>query len=171
MKKLIPLLALLIITLNITSKKTYDTIIPNDASIRLRIIPEDNNAESLLAKAEVKDLVKKEIIPMLSTEPTLEATRTKINNNLPLIKSKLDTLNIPYTLNYGANYFPLKNLLDHTYQEGNYESLVITLGKGAGSNYWCVLYPPLCLIDESKYGTDTVQYKSLAKEIITKYLK
>ncbi len=170
MKKLLPLLVIFITIINISKPKTADIIIPND-SIRLRIIPADNSANSLFDKAKVKDLVKKDIIPLLSTEKTLEATRTKITNLLPVIKEKLNTLNIPYSINFGSNYFPSKTLLNHTYNPGSYESLVITLGKGNGSNYWCVLYPPLCLIDETKYGTDTVEYKFFAQEIINKYLK
>ena len=170
MKKLIPLLVILISFLNINKPSNEDLVIPNE-SIRFRIIPADNSADALLDKAKVKDLVKKDIIPLLSTEATLSATRTKINNLMPLIKEKLNTLNIPYSINFGSNYFPEKTLLNHTYNPGSYESLVITLGQGNGSNYWCVLYPPLCLIDESKYGTDTVEYKFLATEIINKYLK
>ena len=170
MKKLIPLLVILISFLNVNKPSNEDLVIPNE-SIRFRIIPADNSADALLDKAKVKDLVKKDIIPLLSTEETLSATRTKINNLMPLIKEKLNTLNIPYSINFGSNYFPSKTLLDHTYNPGSYESLVITLGEGNGSNYWCVLYPPLCLIDESKYGTDTVEYKFLATEIINKYLK
>ena len=171
MKKIIPILVILITFINLYKPKTEDVIIPANSSIRLRIIPADNSANALVDKAKVKDLVKKEIIPLLSTEKTLDSTRTKITNSLPLIKEKLNTLNIPYSLNYGENYFPTKTILNQTYNSGEYESLVITLGKGEGSNYWCVLYPPLCLIDEDKYGTDTVEYKSIVKEIIDKYLK
>lgn len=171
MKKLIPILAILMTLINFNKPNKEDILIPANSSIRLRIIPADNSANALLDKAKVKNLVKKEIIPYLSTESSLEATRTKIATSLPLIKEKLNTLNIPYSLNFGNNFFPEKTLLNQTYNAGNYESLVITLGKGSGSNYWCVLYPPLCLIDEEKYGTDTIEYKSLVKEIITKYLK
>ena len=42
-----------------------------------------------------------------------------------------------------------------------YESLVITLGKGQGDNFWCILFPPLCMIEENK----DYEYKSFFKEI------
>ena len=86
MKKLIPLLVILISFLNINKPSNEDLVIPNE-SIRFRIIPADNSADALLDKAKVKDLVKKDIIPLLSTEATLSATRTKINNLMPLIKN------------------------------------------------------------------------------------
>ena len=52
------------------------------------------------------------------------------------------------------------------YEEGEYESLVITLGEGIGNNFWCVLFPPLCLIDENE---EEVEYTSFIKELIDKY--
>ena len=69
-----------------------------------------------------------------------------------------------FDINYGKNYFPEKTYRNITYPEGEYESLVVTIGNGQGKNFWCVLFPPLCLIDE-----DTESYPSLIKEIINKY--
>ena len=51
-----------------------------------------------------------------------------------------------------------------------YESLVITLGKGEGDNWWGVLFPPLCLLEENE-NTKDVEYHFLVKDIIDKYLK
>ena len=66
------------------------------------------------------------------------------------------------------NYFPEKEYKGTIYKEGKYESLVITLGNGQGNNFWCVLFPPLCLLDEEDETTN-VEYTSLVKEIIDKY--
>ena len=68
-------------------------------------------------------------------------------------------------------YFPKKKYKGITYKEGNYESLVITLGEGAGDNFWCVLFPPLCLIEADETSNDNVEYKFFVKELIDKYLK
>lgn len=35
------------------------------------------------------------------------------------------------------------------YPAGEYEAVLITLGKGEGANWWCVLFPPLCFLDFS----------------------
>ena len=55
------------------------------------------------------------------------------------------------------------------YEEGDYESLVITLGDGLGDNFWCVLFPPLCLLEAEETDTDEFEYTSFIKEIIDKY--
>lgn len=45
-------------------------------------------------------------------------------------------------------YIPQKTYGDITFPAGNYEALNITIGSGQGENWWCVLFPPLCLLDE-----------------------
>ena len=70
--------------------------------------------------------------------------------------------------NLGLNYFPEKEFKGITYDEGYYESLVITIGEGKGDNWWCVLFPPLCML-EAEESTD-VEYKSFVKEIVDKYI-
>jgi len=75
--------------------------------------------------------------------------------------------NLGYDVKYGYNYFPVKEYKGVKYNEGYYESLLVTLGEGKGDNYWCVLFPPLCLIEGDE--SDDVHYKSLIEEIIKKY--
>ena len=70
-----------------------------------------------------------------------------------------------FHIHYGKNYFPQKEYKDIIYESGEYESLVITLGEGKGENFWCVLFPPLCFIEEDS----KVEYKSIIKELIEKH--
>ena len=66
--------------------------------------------------------------------------------------------------------FQKKNYKGVIYEEGYYESLVVTLGSGNGNNWWCVLFPPLCLMEGEDNNTDEIEYKSFVKEMIDKYL-
>ena len=70
-----------------------------------------------------------------------------------------------YKIDYGINYFPRKVYKGVVYEEGMYKSLVITLGDGKGSNWWCVLFPPLCLLDENETTAD-VDYQLYVARII-----
>ena len=65
------------------------------------------------------------------------------------VKETLEDLNYntTFTINFGDNYFPEKEYKDVIYEEGNYESLVVTLGNGEGDNWWCVLFPPICTLE------------------------
>lgn len=45
----------------------------------------------------------------------------------------------------GQEYFPLRTYGRRIYPAGRYTALVITVGEGSGENWWCLLFPPLCL--------------------------
>ena len=47
--------------------------------------------------------------------------------------------------------------------------MVIKIGGASGDNYWCVLFPPLCMMEAKE--TDKVEYKFFIEEIINKYIK
>ena len=85
------------------------------------------------------------------------------------IKLVLDDNNyaLPFDINYGLNYFPKKEYKGTIYNEGYYESLVVTLGSGLGDNWWCVLFPPLCLIEAS--DSSNIEYTTLVSEVLNKY--
>ena len=167
MKKIIIILAIIITILSLN--KEEQVIIPKGA-IRFRIIANSNNKKD--------QQLKKEIINNLSTSiinnktRTIDETRNYIKKELPKFTEIVDkTLKEnnnmeSFHINYGKNYFPKKEYKKIIYPEGKYESLVITIGKGKGDNFWCVLFPPLCLIDEDNHN---IEYKSLVKEVLTKY--
>ena len=74
-------------------------------------------------------------------------------------------------IHYGLNYFPKKEYKGVIYEEGYYESLVVTLGNGNGDNWWCVLFPPLCLLEAQETNTQDVEYKFFVQDLIDKYMK
>ena len=92
----------------------------------------------------------------------IDKFETVIDNTLKENKS-----DISYKINLGYNYFPEKKYKGVTYKEGNYQSLVVTLGEGKGKNWWCVLYPPLCNLEMDQ--KDEVEYKMYIKEILKKF--
>ena len=75
----------------------------------------------------------------------------------------------------GVQEIPAKQYDDLYFPAGNYEALTITIGEGAGQNWWCVVFPPLCLIDceDSAYkdafeadGQGRIILKSKIKEMM-----
>lgn len=148
-------------------------MIPNDA-IRIRIIPNSNSAFDQDIKSKVKDKLEITMYDLLKGAESSEEAKTIIENNLELVDKDVKNIlseenyNKGYKINFGMNYFPSKEYKGVKYEEGYYESLVITLGKGEGDNWWCVLFPPLCLI-EGEEDTE-VEYKSIVMEILDKYL-
>ena len=117
----------------------------------------------------IKNDVEKELFKLLQDVDDINTARDIINNNINNIDNIVKKYNVSYDINYGNNYFPIKEYKGIKYAAGNYESLVIKLGKGVGDNWWCVLFPPLCMLDESE-NIDNRQYQLYTKEIINKFM-
>ena len=49
----------------------------------------------------------------------------------------------------GAFPFPEKRWGGMTFPAGEYRAIRVVIGDGAGQNWWCVLFPPLCFVEES----------------------
>ena len=121
--------------------------------------------------------IQNEIFKLIKDSKSIDETRYILKEHqkelYDITNNKLKELNYDqdFTIHYGYNYFPKKKYKGITYKEGNYESLVITLGKGSGDNFWCVLFPPLCLLETDESNSSDVEYTFFVKELIYKYLK
>ena len=180
MKKLIPfaLAIMMLITLSNNYKGNY-YIIP-DESIRIRIIPNSNNINDQHLKNQVKTNLELDLEEDLKNSKTIDASRHVIKSNInkyeQTIKKVLknENSNQKFNIDYGYHYFPEKTYKGVKYKEGKYESLLITLGKGEGDNWWCVLFPPICSLEEnekSSNNTKNKEYSLFIKEIFDKYIE
>lgn len=164
LKKVIVVLFLVSLAF-IFSNHDEEIIIPNNA-IRFRVIANSDSVEDQMKKMEIKSAVEKEVYALINGENNAIEVRNIIEDNMDTIKDIVEEYNVPYNINYGNNYFPSKTYKGVMYPAGNYESLVITLGDGVGANFWCVLFPPLCLIDNSKEDISDVDYQLYVKKLL-----
>ena len=141
-------------------------VLPND-TIRFRIIASSNDRVDQTTKLLIKKELENNFFPLLEASTSKEETINIIENNQQVIKSTIEKYNVPYSINYGKNYFPEKKFNDYIYEEGEYESLVISLGEAAGNNWWCIMYPPLCLLENNTSSKEKIEYKSYLWEIIS----
>lgn len=171
MKKIISII--LIIVISFYCIKVVANKIPEDA-IRIRVVANSDSEYDQKIKQKVSNLLKSEMYYLLKDVNDVEKARQIINDNLDKIDNNIYSLlkkenyNLGYTINYGENYFPEKNYKGITYSEGYYESILVTLGSGEGENWWCVLFPPFCLIEAEE--SDEVEYKFFLQELIEKIL-
>jgi len=173
MKKTMITLLLILTTYTFIGVKAEELIEIPSESIRIRVIANSNSEYDQEKKNQIKTEVQLYMQELLKDAKTKEEAATIITNNMKSLSNRLDTFlhqiqyNKDYKINFGLNYFPEKEYKGIKYKEGLYESLLITLGEGKGNNWWCVLFPPICLLEAEE--SDEVEYKSLIKEIIEKY--
>lgn len=166
MKKIIIVLFfLIVISVFINDKKSI--LIPENA-IRFRIIANSNSKEDQEIKMEIKDSLESELYKMLENANNINDARTIISSNLYKVDDIVNKYNVTYDISYGKNFFPEKSYKGVSYKEGNYESLVVTLGEGIGDNWWCVLFPPLCLLDQNE-NIENAQYELYASKLVNKF--
>ena len=175
MKKAIITIGIIITTYILIGIKAQELIEIPDNAIRIRVIANSNSDYDQEKKQQIREEVQLYMQELLKEAKTTEEARTIINDNLNNIKTNIDNYltqinyNKEYKINFGLNYFPEKEYKGIKYKEGLYESLLITLGEGKGKNWWCVLFPPICLLEAEEQETNEVEYKSFVKEIIEKY--
>ncbi len=157
--------------------------------IRFHVIANSDSKEDQELKLGVRDYVlprmEKEITELLKEtegESRQEAiTRQYVSKNLKQIQAWAEEYVHEQGFEYkvrtqlGVQAIPAKQYDDLYFPAGNYEALTITIGEGAGQNWWCVVFPPLCLIDceDSAYkdafeadGQGRIILKSKIKEMM-----
>ncbi len=84
--------------------------------------------------------------------------------------------NYPVNVSLEERYFPVKSYGDLVFPAGNYKALCVEIGEAKGRNWWCVLFPSLCFVDETyavvpdsskeklKETLSDEEYKSLEQE-------
>ncbi|MGL4800267.1 MAG: stage II sporulation protein R [Cellulosilyticaceae bacterium] len=121
--------------------------------VRFHVIANSDTQEDQLLKENVRDAVLLYMEPILKDSPSIEETRVRITEHLDEINEVAATV----IGNWGKTYsvyselthedFPTKAYGDVVFPAGNYEACRIIIGEGAGKNWWCVMYPPLCYVD------------------------
>lgn len=150
-----------------------EIVIP-EAAIRVRVIANSNSINDQSMKMKVKEMIEEKISPLLIDVTSVEEARGIIRDNIDNLESNIEVFfdkenyNRDFIVNFGDNYFPEKDYRGVHYEEGDYESLVVTIGNGEGDNWWCVLFPPLCLLEASENAVDDTEYQFFVVEMLKK---
>lgn len=169
MKKTLIIICIIIIGLIITKEETL--IIPESA-IRFRVVANSNTIEDQTNKNKLSKYLNNYLYELTKDCNSSKEVKETLNSNYENIKMTINNymeknnINNGYELSIGRNKFPKKKYKGITYEEGYYDSIVLSIGQKQGINWWCIMYPPLCLIDED---TKDVEYTSLVSEILNKY--
>lgn len=137
-----------IVTLN------YDEV--KDSLIRFHVIANSDNEEDQNLKLKVKNKVIDYLYPYLNNSQSLDESRQIIKDKMQEVKKLAGQIikdnNYKYDIQVelSRENFPDKSYGNITLPQGNYEAFRIIIGDGRGKNWWCVMFPPLCFVDESK---------------------
>ncbi len=173
------IIALILIAITVASLFLYRGIAEEADSpggiLRLHVVANSDSQEDQAVKLQVRDAV----MPLVAQAASSGGEKDAENLLAPLlgdIKRTAEDILEDNALTYGVKAdigtysFPAKSYGGRVYPAGEYRALNLVLGKGAGQNWWCVIFPPLCIADmegvpiTSDPSQVDVQYRSLLEQ-------
>lgn len=115
--------------------------------VRLHVIAHSDEPAEQELKMRVRDSVLEYISPILDEAESSNEARKIITSELSNIEQTARETaggrSVRVTL--GQEYYPTREYESFTLPAGRYSSLRVIIGDGAGHNWWCVVFPPLCV--------------------------
>lgn len=139
---------------------------------RLHVIANSDTEEDQELKLKVKARIVAYLEEILGEDADLEETKEAVLTHLGEIEREAERLvheqgfDYPVKAVVEKTYFPKKGYGDCTFPAGEYEALNVKIGEARGHNWWCVLYPSLCFIEDT-YGVVTEEKKEDLKSVLT----
>lgn len=129
--------------------------------IRLHVVANSDSAQDQQVKLQVRDAITKRLESVMEQFPDMETAKSYLQEKLPelervaneVLESAGDGCRAVVTLAKEA--FPSREYDTFTLPAGIYESLRVTIGSGEGQNWWCVVFPSLCVSATADAFEDT----------------
>ncbi|NLJ33934.1 MAG: stage II sporulation protein R [Firmicutes bacterium] len=121
--------------------------------LRLHILAHSDAPEDQELKLLVRDAVLSVLTPQLQGAASVEEASRGISKGLDqlalAVREELRARGQehPVALRLCRTHFPSRSYGGTLFPAGEYQALQIVIGAGLGANWWCVLFPPLCLVD------------------------
>lgn len=127
-----------------------DMKIYNDV-VRLHVLANSDSEKDQAVKIRVRDEVLEYISDLVSSAPNAASAEKAISENISNVRAAAERAlsdmgkSGECSVSLTSEYYPQKTYDDITLPSGNYASLKIAIGNAEGHNWWCVLYPAICI--------------------------
>ncbi|MGR6837201.1 stage II sporulation protein R [Syntrophomonas erecta] len=129
-----------------------------DSVLRLHVVANSDTVTDQTLKIEVKDAVIAMMKEDFSGIDDLDQARQTAADKVPDIKQVAEEVvdkkgfTYPVKVSVGEYEFPTKSYGNFVLPQGDYQAVKVIIGEGQGRNWWCVLFPPLCMVSSSDKG-------------------
>lgn len=152
MKKLFTLVlivAIAMLTISVLpihgEEKIYDSV------VRLHVLANSDEDYDQALKLKVRDRLLEITSPIVIDCESREEAQKCLTESFPELEAAALEVIRAEGYDYGVKisledeYYPTRQYEDLCFPEGTYASLKVEIGEAEGKNWWCVLFPPLCL--------------------------
>lgn len=121
--------------------------------LRFRVIANSDSLWDEAVKTAVRNLVLNTLAPTIGKAHSVRQAEALLRPELDRLQATIDALlhrdHVSYRarVTLGPTLFPTKAYGTWVLPAGRYPTLIVTLGRGQGHNWWCVLFPELCFVD------------------------
>lgn len=159
-KAIIPLFIILITTIFISAMPTEADAAIYEDTVRLHILANSDSEEDQALKLKLRDEILAVFGKSLSLFESVDEAKAELSEKISEIKEfadrKLNELGYDYTscVTLTREWYDTRDYGDYSLPCGYYTSLRVIIGAGNGQNWWCIMFPPLCLdaaLSEPKY--------------------
>lgn len=132
-----------------------DSSLLSDKLLRFRVLADSDSSIDQYEKNELSKKMITLLSPVLSTVQTKEEALTLLRESLPFLNAYCNYVLSDYgaqkyaSCTLGSHLFPYKTYGNYQFPAGVYDTLLVTIGSGRGSNWWCLAFPPLCFANEA----------------------
>lgn len=122
-----------------------------DDVVRLHVLANSDSKEDQAIKLAVRDAVLENISGITAGATDAESAAALISDNIGAVRDvavrTLSSLgsDAPVSVTLSEEYYPTRNYGDVSLPAGKYTSLRVMIGSAEGQNWWCVLYPAICV--------------------------
>lgn len=121
------------------------------STVRLHVLAQSDSKEDQRIKLAVRDAILKQDTALISAGVNTKNAESAYAASVEKLESTANEVLLQNGVSYRAHavfcheYYPTREYGSLTFPAGVYTSVKILLGSGSGHNWWCVLFPPLCV--------------------------
>ena len=137
--------------------------------VRFHVRANSDRKSDQMTKLKVRDAVLDQISPMMEKAETkeeainiLKIQKNRIKNTAQEIL-KREGIKQKVNVHFVREEFPEKTYGQYTFPKGIYDAVRIDLGNAEGHNWWCVMFPDLCVTKDDKARINNTARKKLEK--------
>lgn len=142
-----------------------------DKVLRLHVIANSDAGADQALKLEVRDRILSEAAGVFQGSGSVEEAALAIQEALPRLEEAgaevVRAAGYDYAVTASLEedvWFPTKEYTDFALPQGSYTALRVVIGEGAGRNWWCVVFPPLCLGSVTETAQEAAALGTLSED-------
>ena len=144
-----------------------------DRVLRLHVVANSDSAADQAVKLQVRDAVLAQAQPLLEDVAGRGEAEAVLQPHLEQLRltarDVLEAAGFPgeVTVSVTDQWFPTKDYGSFALPAGQYRALKVVIGEGKGQNWWCVVFPPLCLASVTEEVSAAAQQAGLTEQQVS----